>query len=203
MNSQSGLLNNLNKLFPVSVIGFPITANHIETSHPLYKNGEATGVVIVRFSSRDVRNQLFYNKKHLKVIKSKVVITEHLTPVTLSLVNYAQRALGQSNVWTSQTKVFAKIPGSKRKFLITRREQVDELTSFNNFAPTPTDSNLQIPAGMSNPASQGYNTNVPENWPDMSQASLFHNMTKRQQNNFFNHSNDHRNIAQSAASHAY
>ena len=67
------VVEELNRLFPESVIGFPITEGHIETSHPMYRYGAATDVVIVRFSSRGAQNQIFYNKKHQKLSSRRLL----------------------------------------------------------------------------------------------------------------------------------
>ena len=182
------IVEEINRLFPFDVIGFELQESHIETSHPMYRNGEPIdGVVIVRFSSRDARNQIFYNKSHLKKIKSEVVVTEHLTSATLSLVKEAEKMVGRPNVWTSQTKVFVNINGRKR--VIYRQEQLNEIAnSLSLGKPSNSDYSRDYTAARSqHPPTQApatdaslKNTNF-GTFPDINQASAICDaMTKKQ-----------------------
>ena len=175
----------LNKLFPASVLGFSILESHIETSHPLYKNGHYNGVVIVRFTSRDVRNQIFFTKKNLKLIGSRVVVTEHLTPATIALLDYAAQALGSSNTWTSQTKVFVKVDGFKGKRVVKCKEDIDYITNFLQKNPEHS-TTVGTLEGQDQPLISNLFPSNTE-YPTVQQAAHFHNLNKRQREYYSNH----------------
>ena len=65
---------SLNELLPN--LETKLTLNDIDTSHVLYKGSDK---VLVRFSNRRARNDVFFNKRDLKGHRDKILITEHLT----------------------------------------------------------------------------------------------------------------------------
>ena len=71
----------------------------------------------MRFVRRDLRDDLFFNKKQLKSFnagkKIKTSITEHLTPYNLELLNKAKASFGRNNAWSSKCLIFALVNGSK------------------------------------------------------------------------------------------
>ena len=91
-----------------------ISHRDIDTSHynrkPISKD---KNVVIVRFKSRDLRDEIWFNKSKLKphnLRKSvKTSVTEHLTAYNLSLLEAAKSKLGQSNAWTNKCRIYTKL----------------------------------------------------------------------------------------------
>ena len=66
-----------------------------------------TRPIIVRFSTEAKKLEVYRNKKRLK--GSRIVVTENLTSLRLSLYKKAMTVLGSNNVWTSEGKIFTKI----------------------------------------------------------------------------------------------
>ena len=76
-----------------------------------YRHGpfrfKKTRPIIVRFSTEAKKLEVYRNKKRLK--RSRIVVTENLTSLRLSLYKKAMTVLGSNNVWTSEGKIFTKI----------------------------------------------------------------------------------------------
>ena len=73
--------------------------------------------MIVRFANRDVRNEVFYKKKH--IIDKRIKIREHLTNRNLVLLKEAQKLLGERNAWSTQTKIYGKVGSRKLRISST------------------------------------------------------------------------------------
>ena len=93
----------------------------ISVSHPIKSRKNANNLIsLVKFSNRDMRNTIFFAKKALK--GSNIAITEHLTPLSLDILNAAKKEFGRNNVWSSQTKIKAKVCG--RSYILRSLEDV-------------------------------------------------------------------------------
>ena len=95
----------LNNLF-AKHLPFPICLNDIDKSHPLYRNPDATHVIIVRFVRRDVRDAIFYSTNLIKF--TGVSVAENLTADNKLLLKSAEKQLGSCDggVCTDQGKIF-------------------------------------------------------------------------------------------------
>ena len=98
------IFETLNELLPS--LETPLTLNDIDTSHVLY---EGSDKVLVRFSNRRARNDVFFNKRDLKGHRDKVLITEHLTTYRMNLLNQAKSIVGNHNVWSKKCEIYVKI----------------------------------------------------------------------------------------------
>ena len=82
----------------------------ISVSHPIKSKKNPNNLIsLVKFSNRDMRNNIFFAKRGLK--GSNISITEHLTPLSLDILNAAKKEFGRDNVWSSQTKIKTKVCG--------------------------------------------------------------------------------------------
>ena len=97
-----------------------ISPKDIDISH-IYKTkkkGTDSNVVIVRFKSRALRNEIYSLKKKLKGYVNrntgkKITITEHLTTQNLKLYAKAQEQLGFGKVWTIEGRIMTISNNSK------------------------------------------------------------------------------------------
>ena len=72
-------------------------------------------VVVIKFNSRLVRNELFFNISVLK--GTGITITEHLTKQRLELQDKVRKLLGENGrVWTSQGIIYGLVKGQKTSF---------------------------------------------------------------------------------------
>ena len=104
------LVDELNRLFP-NLEGGPVLESEIEYGHSLNSTSKKH-VVIIKFSCRFTRNAIYYSKKNLPA-DCGISVREHLTSANKTRVTLAIDAVGPKNVWTSQTKIFAKVNGEK------------------------------------------------------------------------------------------
>ena len=99
--------------------GGKLHACEIDASHIQRKvereDGSVEYVVIVRFVSRDRRNDIFYKKRQLKLSGSRVTITEQLTQDNLTLLMDAREAVGYDNAWSSQGKIYVRTGAHSKK----------------------------------------------------------------------------------------
>ena len=115
-------------------LDFVIQPQHISVSHPLYKCDDGTTVIIVRFTIRDVRNEIFYKKQFIS--NHNIIITEHLTKYNQDLLTATTDLVGSKNAWTSQTNVFGKV-GTK-VIRIKSPEDIEKLKLLKSSSvPTP------------------------------------------------------------------
>lgn len=90
-----------------------IDATHILPTRS--KKKDKKSCIVVKFVSRLVRNELFYNKSALK--GSGVSISEHLTKHQQDLQDKVRTALGyDAKVWSNQGKIFGIVKGQKHLF---------------------------------------------------------------------------------------
>ena len=102
------IVNKLNELL-LQHLAFKIDLSHVEYAHVLPTKSNKKSVVIVKFSSRFARNDVYDNRSKLR--GSGISITEHLTKNNLNLLKDARAIVGFRNVWTSQTKILANLEG--------------------------------------------------------------------------------------------
>ena len=136
------LVDELNRLFP-SLEGGPVLESEIEFGHSL-KSRSKKHVVIIKFRCRFTRNAIYYSKKSLPT-DCGISIREHLTFANKTLVTQAIDAVGPKNVWTSQTKIFAKVNGEKWE-IITDRDIKDlhKYVGYDNLYKHKYTSRYQI-----------------------------------------------------------
>jgi hypothetical protein len=91
--------------FLKDVLHLEVEASDISTAHRL-KAGpkDTTRPIIVRFTSRRVRNTVYGAKKLLKGASSKVFISEHLTKLDSDLYYEARRLLRDKKIFAAWTQ---------------------------------------------------------------------------------------------------
>ena len=118
------VVKKLNEILP-SLKG-ALTTDQIDRSHIFRKvNKKKKTVIIIRFISRDIRNNVLKCRSDLK--STGIVITEHLTKPTLELLDRAKDCVGFKNAWTYEGKVFVSY--NSRKIHIN---STGDLPPFNN-----------------------------------------------------------------------
>ena len=103
--------DKLNELL-ADKMNFKIVSADIDAAHPLPTRA-GKEIVIVKFVSRVVRNQIWYNKKLLN--GSNISVSEHLTSQNIALLNDAKDVLGRENAWLNQCVVHIQVNGRKHK----------------------------------------------------------------------------------------
>ena len=98
------IYETLNELLPN--LETALTLNDIDTSHILY---EGSDLVLVRFSNRRARNDVYFNKRDLKGNPDKIIISEHLTKYRQSLLKFAMKTAGKRNAWSKKCEIFIKV----------------------------------------------------------------------------------------------
>ena len=81
----------------------------LEYAHVLPTKSNKKSVVLVKFRNRFAKYDVYDNRFNLK--GTGVAVTEHLTSANLQLLSDTKKAIGFSNVWTSQTKILANFEG--------------------------------------------------------------------------------------------
>ena len=118
----------LNNLLPN--LESKLTLRDIDTSHVLF---EGSDLVLVRFSNRRARNDVFFNKRDLKGHPDKVTITEHLTRFRFHLLNSAKDIVGSRNAWSKKCQIYVNIRNSVH--LVWSVDEVRKLYGRNATAP--------------------------------------------------------------------
>lgn len=97
------MLDKINTIIPRQ---FRLTPAHISTAHPLRPRdrNNKTGIMIVKFSFRWLRNEIFYDRFSIR--DRFVSITEHLTEQRMKLLKRAKLELGHENICTDQCQIF-------------------------------------------------------------------------------------------------
>ena len=109
--------------YHIPQLDFPVTLNHISTAHPLKTKRKNSNVIIVRFSNRNMRDEIF-SKKHF-ISKRGCAITEHLTEENLNIFKKAKSVFGYKNVSTINCYVHVNVNGVRR--FVKSIEHVNEL----------------------------------------------------------------------------
>ena len=118
----------INSCLPM--LHIPVNAFNINISHPLGSNS-----VIVRFTNRHIRNDIYDNKDYLW--NYGILVTEHLTPVNVKLLKKAQEIVGKVNAWSYNGKLFAF--SQNKTIQITNMDDIINLK--NSTSTTASDSN--------------------------------------------------------------
>ena len=93
---------------------------------------------MVRFISRDLRDELFYSKKSLK--GTGYSISEHLTSYNIDLLRYAKEVVGRNNAWSDQGMIYINTP-NRKKVLIRNKDDVP--VPFRPAPEMPSNSVIQ------------------------------------------------------------
>ncbi|KAI4461425.1 l1 transposable element-related [Holotrichia oblita] len=84
--------------------GLEIPSSSIDCSHRLGKVENGSRPILVKFCNRDVKQQIYNNKRKLKV--TKTIIREDLTKKRMSLMKDVLKKCGSA--WTTNCSIFAK-----------------------------------------------------------------------------------------------
>ena len=114
------MAQQINYLIPQ--LDCPLTMDHISTAHPLKTKRKNSNVIVVRFSNRFMRDEIF-SKKHF--ISKRYAVTEHLTEENLNIFKKAKSVFGYNNVSTVNCNVFVNVNGVRR--FVKSIEHVNEL----------------------------------------------------------------------------
>lgn len=124
-----------------SHIGSPVTKADISIAHPLpsSRNAKAPPKLIVKFTSRKVRNHFYANRKKLAKTKaqdipslnlrstSMIFISESLTPKRRRLfgeVNKIKKQRKWKYIWTTNGKIFLKEKDQSSTYTFEREEDL-------------------------------------------------------------------------------
>ena len=88
------MADSINRFLPN--LSVPVKCEHISDAHPL-KTFSNSKVIIVRFSNRNIRHQVYAQRRFLP---RRMAITEHLSPANRLIVNRAKELFGKANVTT-------------------------------------------------------------------------------------------------------
>ena len=113
-----------------------IDAAHIQRKVTDRNSNHTKYVVIVRFVSRNRRNEVFFAKKQLLESGSYVTITEQLTAENLDLLNEARKKVGFTDAWSNQGKIFIST-GPKSKKMIKNKKELEGVKQRDLTAKTP------------------------------------------------------------------
>ena len=106
-----------------------VVPSDIDKCHPLYKTANNTYSIIVRFTNRDVRDDIYCKKNNLRKWGCEIVISENLTKKNQSLLSYAKRELIGSTVWSEQGKILT-LNCKGKKTVLKSENDVDKLKSL-------------------------------------------------------------------------
>ena len=156
---SSYVVEKLNTLFPNRKT--PLTIDQICCSHPLrLRDKKSTKkIVVVRFTRRDIKDELFYSKSSLK--GTKYSISEHLTQYNQELLKLAKNVVGKGNAWSDQGMFFIK-EGN-------RRVRVKSKSDFNR----PHTRNY---------SNEHYTNNIPATTVSEHHAAINHTIAKFEAN---------------------
>ena len=102
-----------------------INMSHVDEIHEFKtKRARRKKVVIIKFTNRWAKHLVFKAKRDLK--STGMVITEHLTPHTLNLLNAAKQVAGEGNVWTFDTVVYTY--HNEMKFQIKSDKDIETMS---------------------------------------------------------------------------
>ncbi|KAB0797748.1 hypothetical protein PPYR_08741 [Photinus pyralis] len=103
----------------------PISKADIDICHRLPSNNANHKPIIIKFVRREIKNNIFYNKKKLK--GTPIVIREDLTQRRLLILKEAIKRYGSKKVWTSDGKICIKTDNGIKK--ATTNKQLDLLVN--------------------------------------------------------------------------
>ena len=113
--------NKLNYLMPY--LDIPVSVHNINITHPMRTNAQGHTLIIVRFTNRHVRHNIYENRLHLQ--NYGITVTEHLTQYNVKLLHAAKNKVGQDNAWSYNGKIFALSNG--KRVIISNNLHVENL----------------------------------------------------------------------------
>ena len=122
------IVNLLNLLFHGKLYR-PVTMFDICKSHPVKKNEDGTHVVIVRFVIRDMRDEIYYKRRHLRTTNTGITVSENLTSDNYQFLKKCRDSLTNLRVWTEQAVVYADVNGVKTA--IKTKEDLDGILKLS------------------------------------------------------------------------
>ena len=115
------IAQQINFLLPELAV--PLSWVHISTAHPLKTKRKGANVIVVRFSNRNMRDEIFAKKNF--ITKWGCAITEHLTEDNLDILKKARSLFGFNNVCTENCNIFVNVNGVPK--YVKSLEHVNEL----------------------------------------------------------------------------
>ena len=119
---------------------FPIFSKSyyfVVRAHRLKAVGNKTPGIIVRFTNRDIRNQIFYKKRNLVGVRNfgidgmtNLFINENLTPrkrKLFSMVYKKKSSLKYQFIWTKNGNIFVRKNISGESIKISSEADIDNL----------------------------------------------------------------------------
>ena len=97
------IAQQINNFLPM--LHIPVNEFNINIAHPLKSKVKGKSLVIVRFTNRHIRNDIYENREYLRY--HGITVTEHLTPENVKILHKAQEIVGKSNAWSFNGKLFA------------------------------------------------------------------------------------------------
>ena len=196
-------------------LDFDMVPDYISVAHPIFKDGEMTDTIIVRFTHRDVRNAIFFKKT--KIVDKSVYINEQLTKRNAKLLKDAKDIVGTRQAWSNQCKLYAKVgedrikivsvddievlKEKKRKFDSLSPEEQEQLAlagqqkrrqQVADGAPTDKDNQAESPVSSAN-------LDVAKSkWPDLAESELLAAISQYQSRKSHDHSNNRSNYRTNA-----
>ena len=92
----------------------PVTMWDIDKSHPLFKESDGSYAIIIRFTNRDMRDDIFYKRRLLADTNTGITLTENLTSANLKLLRDSKEKLSKLAVWSEQGVIYADVNGRKK-----------------------------------------------------------------------------------------
>ena len=153
LDFSQNIVDQINVALPY--LNPPLTVYDIDISHPIMFN-ESPGI-IVRFVRRDVRNNIYFQRKYLG---NNISVFEHLTGPNKSLLREAREAVGEQNAWSCKGKLFISTAGRKKQFKCSQ-----DIVKFSKPPISQSNSGSTPAAGNSDgKPSSGSETTSPSLW---------------------------------------
>ena len=146
------IVNEINKLFPGLEI--PVQLCHIDAAHPLKTKRNTHSVVIVKFTCRWMKDEVYKRRSHLKdTSHNDISITEHLTSSTKELLETTRSIVGKdTKVFTNNCVINLKF--NNRKFFVKTYKDIQYLAKNIGYKLPLPPPGLQVP----NPQAIGANS---------------------------------------------
>ena len=129
------IAQQINQYLPM--LDVPVKWEHISDAHPLRTHNKRSNVIIIRFCNRNIRHEIYANRKFLP---NGMSITEHLTDETREILDRARDVFGSSAVSTDRCKVFVEMNGRFRqmKSVIDVDEALESKILYPSLSATNT-----------------------------------------------------------------
>ncbi|KAI4455208.1 l1 transposable element-related [Holotrichia oblita] len=98
-------------------LGISLQKSDIDCSRRLRRKENGDRPIIVRFTSRNIKNLIFKHKAKLK--GTKIVLKEDLTMRRTALYKQACNSFGYKRVWTNDCNIYVKSGGHISKIMTT------------------------------------------------------------------------------------